>query len=110
MNAGISGVTQKQKVKCIECDTQRFMESCVDTYCKLVEIKRDTLPIAMTPFIEGDGNDYGLGAEDDHDIPLIKNNSAHMAAIRKCLIPEPDAEPEPMMAMGVSLGGDMLMA
>ena len=43
-----------------------FMKNCVETYCSLAGISKNSLPKAYTPFEVETGNDFGLGAENEN--------------------------------------------
>ena len=55
------------------------MKSCVDLYCKLAGVKKESLPPATTPFVEDDGKDLGLGCEPDQDSTAVPNNIHYLA-------------------------------
>ena len=44
---------------------EHFLGACVDLYCKLAKVDGKELRIAPTRFVEDDGDDFGLGAEQE---------------------------------------------
>eukprot|EP00975_Prorocentrum_lima_P032035 6725844-Prorocentrum_lima.AAC.1 len=45
----------------MEYDMEEFMSSCVDVYCSLAKVTRDSLPEVSRPFLLDTTKDDGLG-------------------------------------------------